>query len=155
MAQFNLSGTLLSLPAVQISPVAISRDKSAWAGLRYITVRLLSAVEGLRVHTDGRSYPDRPGSAAQGAWVALGDVILTSAQMASSRSLPTNDPRSMAAFTHTGIAILPAQCVINLGLASAKFGGAGGGIQAEYVSGPAFTFKPLAGKHWHGRAGMA
>jgi hypothetical protein len=61
----------------------------------------------------------------------------------------------MVAFTHTNEATLPAQVVVNVGLASAKFGGWGGGFQAEYVSGPAIQFTPLLGKRWHGRAGIA
>lgn len=61
----------------------------------------------------------------------------------------------MTAFTHTSEATLAAGCVLNIGLASAKFGGFGGGFQAEYVSGPEIQFKPLAGKHWHGKTGHA
>ena len=86
---------------------------------------------------------------------AIGDVIQTSSQFADSRSLPVANPRSMVAFTHTSEAQLPAGCVINVGLASAKFGGQGGGFQAEHVSGPAIEFTQFTGRYWHGRAGHA
>jgi len=42
-----------------------------------------------------------------------------------------------------------------IGLASAKFGGRGGGAQAEYVSGPPLQFAPLRDKYWHHRGGHA
>jgi hypothetical protein len=61
----------------------------------------------------------------------------------------------MVAFTHTSEASLVANTVLNIGLASAKFGGSGGEYQAEYVSGPTIRFTALAGKHWHGGSGNA
>jgi hypothetical protein len=61
----------------------------------------------------------------------------------------------MAAFTHVSEAVMAAGTVLNIGLASAKFGGAGGGFQAEYVAGPRVVFKPLSGKSWHGAVGRA
>ena len=85
----------------------------------------------------------------------IGDVIYTASELASSRSLPAGNTRSMTAFTHTSEARLSPGTILNIGLASAKFGGGGGEFQAEYVAGPAITFLPLTGKHWHGRAGSA
>lgn len=155
MARFFLGGRAIDLPAVPASPKSPSCDDTAWELGIYITVRLLSPVAGVRVHTDGRSYPGRAASNSAGAWVAIGDVVLTSGELASSRSLPADNPKRMAAFTHTNEALLPAQCVVNVGLASAKFGGQGGGFQAEYVSGPSIRFVPLLGKYWHGHAGNA
>jgi len=43
----------------------------------------------------------------------------------------------------------------NVGLASAKFGGSGDGLQAEYVGGPPMQFTPLRDKHWHGGSARA
>lgn len=155
MAIFSVGGRQIDLPAVVVRPNAASSDRTAWLDGVYVTLRLTGPVAGLRVHTDGKEYPGRKASALPGAWVAIGDVIGTSSELASSRSLPAADPQAMTAFTHVAEVGLPAQCVVNVGRASAKFGGRGGGFQLEYVSGPRFTFRPLADKHWHGRAGTA
>ena len=155
MAKFFVAGAAIELPAVPVWPKAASRDLGAWMLGAYSTVLLLSSVEGIRVHTDGRSYPGRPGSSEQGAWVALGDVIVASSEFASSRSLPTDNPKSAVAFTRTADVVLPPHCIVNIGLASPKFGGIGGGVQAEYVSGPPFQFRTLRGKVWHDRVGHA
>ncbi|MEO8754910.1 MAG: hypothetical protein ABI624_19775 [Casimicrobiaceae bacterium] len=155
MTTFSFLGKFIDLPAVQLSSKAKTRDETAWQHGQYMTVRLIGAVSALRVHTGGRSYPRRPGSAEVGAWLLIGDVIHTSSTIASSRSLPVQNPMSMAAFTHTSEASLAASTVLNIGLASAKFGGRGGDFQAEYVSGPTICFTPLAGKHWHGGIGHA
>ena len=155
MTAFAIAGRRIDLSAVPVTPRALSGDDSAWQGGDYVTVRLLAPAEALRVHTNGRAFPDREASASAGAWVAIGDVIQTSAQFANSRSLPTWHVNSTTAFTHVNTATIPAGCVVNIGIASAKFGGQGGGFQAEYVSGPLFQFTPLTGKHWHGRAGSA
>ena len=154
MALFNIAGKTITLPAVEISPRAKS-DQTAWQSGKYVTVRFSAPVAGIRVHTDGKAFPGRPASAAMGAWVAIGDVIQTAPALANSRSLPSANPQAMTAFTHTSDAVIPPQCVVNIGVASAKFGGAGGGFQAEYVSGPLIQFTPLPGKHWHGQAGHA
>lgn len=61
----------------------------------------------------------------------------------------------MTAFTSTSQANLSTNTILNIGLASAKFGGIGGGFQAEYVSGPTISFTLLTGKHWHGSSGNA
>jgi hypothetical protein len=89
----------------------------------------------------------------EGAWILIGDVIHTSSALASSRSLPVNNPQSMTAFTHTSEASLAAGTILNIGLASAKFGGVGGEFQAEYVSGPTIRFTPFVDKIWHGKIG--
>jgi hypothetical protein len=155
MAQFSFLGRSIDLPAVQLSLKAITRDRTAWQDGQYITVRLIHTVSALRVHTNGRSFPGRDASAEPGAWVLVGDVIHTASTIADTRSLPVQNPTSMVAFTHSSEASIAANTVLNIGLASAKFGGSGGGYQAEYVSGPAMRFTPLVGKHWHGRSGNA
>ena len=155
MATFSFLGKSINLPAVRLSPHEETCDKTAWQHGEYTTVRLTGPVTALRVHTNGRSFPGRKASAEAGAWVLIGDVIHTASTIASSRSLPIRNPTRMAAFTHTSEARLAANTVINIGLASIKFGGSGGGYQAEYVSGPPIRFTPFAGKHWHGRFGNA
>jgi len=155
MARFLVAGRAIDLPAIPVTRPAPSRDPSAWELGAYTTVQLVEPVDALRVHTDGRAYPGREASASAGAWLAIGDVVQTSSQLANSRSLPTDDPTSMIAFTHVSEVTVPENCILNIGFASAKFGGLGGGCQAEYVSGPAIRFTPLEGKRWHGRAGRA
>jgi hypothetical protein len=155
MATFFVAGTSIELPGIPVWPKAQSRDPDAWILKTFSTVLLHSPVEGIRVHTDGRSYPDRPGSLEEGAWFALGDVILGSGEFASSRSLPTRNPKSLVAFTRMADVLVPSQCVLNIGLASPKFGGLGGGVQAEYVSGPPLHFGALRGKYWHDHVGHA
>lgn len=136
METFWFSGKSINLPAVTVHPTAESRDKSPWLDGIYTTVKLIAAVDGLRVHTGGKGYPGRQGSHETGAWILIGDVIGTSGQIADSRSLPTSNPSSMAAFTQTSEAVLAAGTIVNIGRASALFGASGGGFQAEYVSGP-------------------
>ncbi|HUO79844.1 MAG TPA: hypothetical protein VMU00_06855 [Steroidobacteraceae bacterium] len=148
MPRFLVCGGTLELPAAFVLPRAPSSAPEAWTGGQWLTVRICEATPALRVHTAGRAFPGRPASHAAGAWVAIGDVIWTAAELASSRALP-------GAFTHTSDAEIAAGTVVNVGFASALFGGAGGGEQAEYVSGPAFRFRSLEGKRWHGRAGTA
>jgi hypothetical protein len=155
MSLFSYFGKSIELPASLVLVKATTRDNTAWLCGVYTTVRLVKKYYTLRVHTAGRAYEEREASAEMGAWVLLGDIIQTSAQLANSRSLPTYNPNSMVAFTHTSEAILNVGTVLNIGLASAKFGGRGGDFQAEHVSGPSIQFKLLEGKHWHGKAGLA
>jgi hypothetical protein len=155
MATFTHFGKSIELPATMVSPTAATRDRSSWMHGRYTTVRLSMPIEALRVHTAGRTFPGREASSEFGAWVLIGDVIQSSAALASSRALPATNPRSMVAFTHASEARLDLGTVLNIGIASAKFGGDGGQFQAEYISGPPIRFTPIAGKHWHGRSGSA
>jgi hypothetical protein len=148
MPVFSVVGTLIDLPAIPVFPKASTRDNGAWLHGQYVTVKLTAPVEGIRVHTDGRHFPGRPASGGAGAWVALGDVIGTSTELVSNRSLP-------GVFTRVSEALLPSFCVTNVGVCSALFGGAGGGVQAEYVSGPPVSFHQLHGKYWHGSAAHA
>lgn len=155
MATFSFFGKSIDLPATLVATHAKTRDESAWQHGRYSTVQLLTPLEGLRVHTGGRAFPGRQASGESGAWILIGDVIHTSSALAGSRSLPVDDPQRPVAFTHTSEAFLGVATVLNIGLASPKFGGKGGEFQAEYVSGPPIRFVPLSGKHWHGRGGRA
>jgi hypothetical protein len=148
MTQFFVPGGALELPAGLVAPRARSAAPEAWVAGRWLTVQVHADVPALRVHTAGRSFPRRPASDGAGAWVAIGDVILTAGELTSSRALP-------GAFTHTSEALILAGTVINVGFASPLFDGAGGGEQAEYVSGPQFQFTDLPGKYWHGRGGSA
>lgn len=153
MPVFSLFGESVELSATPL-PAARTRDETAWLNRRHLTVRLTRATQALRVHTAGKAYPGRPASSEGGAWLLIGDVIQTSGQLAGSRALPTSHPGGFTAFTHVSEALLAPGTVLNIGVASAKFGGAGGGFQAEYVEGPPIVFKPLAGRHWHGRSGQ-
>lgn len=155
MANFIIAGRSIDLAASLVAPQAVSKDPNAWAMGQYATVRLLAPTEALRAHTNGRAYPGRLASGSTGSWVALGDVIQTSGSFASSRSLPTDNPSSATAFTHVNSVVIPAGTVINIGVASALFGGRGGHFQGEYVSGPSLQFRPLTGKHWHSKFGHA
>ncbi|MBS0393457.1 MAG: hypothetical protein JSR54_02465 [Proteobacteria bacterium] len=146
MVVLLVAGRVLELPGAHPAASRDSRDPRAWVGGEWLTVRLLAPLEALRVHTAGRAYPGRPASSEQGRWYALDDVIETSGELAASRSLP-------GAFTHTSVVRVPAGAVLNVGFASALFGGAGGGGQAEFLGGPTPSFVALRGKHWHGRAG--
>lgn len=148
MGLFVLSGRAINLPAFQVTPQAKTRDIRAWQSGQYVTVRLCEPVKAVRVHTNSKAYPDRVPSAAAGAWVALDDVIQTSGDLVQSRALP-------GPFTHVGEALLPVHCTVNVGLCAPLFGHTGGGIQAEYVSGPAIQFTQIAGKYWHGKQGNA
>jgi hypothetical protein len=147
VAQFFIGGNWIELPA-ELARRARTRDIGAWRAAQYVTVRLLEPVEGVRVHTDGKAFSRRPASAAGGAWVAIGDAIDTAAQFVATRSLP-------GPFTHVGWALLPPDCIVNVGVCSPLFGGMGGGFQAEYVSGPPIEFKQAQGKYWHSRTGRA
>lgn len=155
MATFAFFGKSIDLPATRLATRATTRDKTAWQHGQYMTIQLLKPLEALRVHTDGKAFPQRAASAEAGAWVLIGDIVMTSSELADSRSLPGKDPRSMVAFTHTSNARLSPNTVLNIGLTSPKFCGQGGEFQAEYVSGPAIDFTPLPAAHWHGASGTA
>jgi hypothetical protein len=148
MGLFVVSGRTITLPAVQVTPQAKTRDTRAWQSGQYVTVRLIEPIEAVRVHTNSRPYPGRLPSAAAGAWVALDDVIQTSGELVRSRALP-------GPFTHVGEALLPTHCTVNVGVCAPLFGHTGGGIQAEYVSGPTIKFKQIPGRYWHSRQGNA
>jgi hypothetical protein len=153
MASFTILGQSVEIPAVSLSQWDTG-DRSAWQQGKYLTVRVTAPCVALRAHTNARSFAGRPGSRLEGTWMAIGDVIQTSIEFANSRSLPTNDPTGMTAFTHVAEAHIDVGCVLNIGLASAKFGGSGGGFQAEYVAGPKPRFQQLS-NIWHGRAATA
>jgi hypothetical protein len=147
MGRFFVGGVSIDLPAVPVLK-ASTRDLDAWRLRQYVTVRLVAPVEGVRVHTNNKSLPKRKASAPEGAWVAIGDFVETSKEFVNSRALP-------GPFTHLAWAVLPEQCVVNVGLCGPLFGGAGGGFQAEYISGPPIQFTQAHGKHWHGSYGHA
>lgn len=159
MTTFFVGSTKVDLPGVQISPPAVSTEDSAWLHKTHITLRLSAPVEGFRVHTNGTAYPTglpfgnkvapRVGSSAKGRWVLIGDgAISTSSEIVSLFSLP-------GAFSHVSKAVIPANCLINVGICSPLWGGVGGGIQAEYVSGPPIHFDQMTDNAWHNTAGHA
>ncbi|MGC2813089.1 MAG: hypothetical protein WA303_22320 [Bradyrhizobium sp.] len=147
MARFIISGKSIELPANRISQA--KSDEACWRGGAFVTIRFNREFhEAIRVHTGGRGFPDRSASPLEGKWVLIGDVIMTSGQIVDSRSLPGE-------FTRVANAVIPIGCLANIGVASSLLAGFGGGLQAEYVSGPVFQFKPIQNKSWHGRAGFA
>lgn len=148
MGLFVVSSSIINLPAFRVTPQAKTGDARAWQLGQYVTLRLFEPVDGIRVHTNGRSHPGRLPSAAAGAWIALGDVIQTSGDIVRSLALP-------GLFTHVGSALLPVNCTVNVGVCAPLFGYTGGGIQAEYVCGPAIQFTQIAGKYWHDMQGNA
>src|SRR6185437_1191923 len=147
MTRFIVGGKSIDLPAIKV-PQADS-DKACWRGGEFITIKFdREFYEAVRAHTDGREFPNRSASFLEGKWILIGDVILTSGQIVDSRSLPGE-------FTRVANVVVPAGCVANIGVTSSLLAGSGGGMQAEYVSGPAFQFRPMQNKYWHGRAGRA
>lgn len=154
MSTFYVFGKSIELAAIPAS-AAQTRDETAWLHRKYLTVRLLAPTEAMRVHTAGKSFPGRQASNEAGAWLLIGDVIQSSGQLANGYALPTTNPRAFTAFTHVSLAMLGTGTVLNVGIVAAKFGGAGGDFQAEYVEGPPIVFKPIHGKHWHGAVGHA
>jgi hypothetical protein len=149
MAIFLVCGKTIELPASRIMPRATTSAKTSWRSGEYITVKFLKDFDqAIRVHTGGRAFPDREASDEKGRWVAIGDVVMTSRQLADSRALP-------GAFTQIANAIVPSGCIANIGIAARLLAGSGGGLQAEFVSGPPFRFIAIANKFWHTRGGLA
>jgi hypothetical protein len=159
MTTFFFDKTKIELPAVQISPPEATSYRDAWLHETHITIRLSAAVEGFRVHTNGVNFPTgsqfgkmvapRAASNAAGRWVFIGDgAISTSSEIVSIFSLP-------GPFSHVSKAVLPASCIVNLGLCKPLFGGAGGGIQVEYVGGPSIQFEQMKENVWHHAVGSA
>ena len=156
MSVILVGGKCIDLP-VSFLPMAPS-DRSAWLHAKWVTAKVFSPIEGVRVHTNGRSFHGRPASGSSGRWVALSDetIIATSGEIASTLSLPKSpgDPQPNF-FTHASRVVIPAFCVLNIGIASALFGGTGGGWQAEILGDLRPQFQPLTGKTWHGSSGNA
>jgi hypothetical protein len=148
MNTFFVCGVPISLDAVQQDRQGTEHE-DAWLRGEYLTLRVTDDMrEGVRVHTNGKSFPGRSASSMAGRWIALEDIIDTSHALANSRALP-------GVFTHVAWVVIPSGCVINVGVASPLYGYSGGGVQAEYVSGPRFGFEQAEGKHWHGAVGNA
>ncbi len=146
---FALPGTTEELPAVLLS-LAPTSAQNAWRGTWY-TLRLISDVPAIRVHSMGgtaaaaREALARSGRA--GRWYAIGDVILTRQAYAAVHAIP-------GAFSQQDEWLLPVSTVLNVGRAGALFGHQGGGLQAEWISGPSPVSRPLRG-YWSGRTGNA
>ncbi len=159
MTRFVFGNKSIDLPAATVRPVASSRDANAWWAGQYATVRLFQPIRGLRLHTSGRSYPDRPASNAEGSWILIGDVIQTSSQIAQSRSLPGKLPQSMVAFTHVGAMSrwLQEPCSTSEWPAqnSLAKSGVGEGLRPSTCLEPWPQFHVLAGNYWHGNAGSS
>jgi hypothetical protein len=104
------------------------------------------------VHLNGREiqteWGDRVSSHQAGAWLLIGDAILTQRQIVESRALPAGT------FTHVSKATIRPNTLLNIGIASPLFGAAGGGWQAEWAGQERICFAALP-NIWHDRAGSA
>ena len=147
MASFTFLGRTLDLPAVQAPENVATREPTAWQSGHFVTVRLVEAIPVIRVHANGNSFPGHYSSPKQGAWVLIGDVGQTSSSLMGSQRLTARNSQSTVAMGQTSEAYVPANTILNIGLASAKFGGSGRELQAEYVGGPAMDLDSLADKH--------
>jgi hypothetical protein len=159
MTTFFVGSATVDLPGVQISPPEETASEGAWLHKTHISIRLSAPVEGFRVHTNGIAYPTglpfgkraapRVASEGVGRWVLIGDgAISTSSEIVRLFSLP-------GAFSHVSKAIVPALCLVNVGICSTLFGGIGGGLQIEYVSGPPIRFHEMTDAVWLNTAGNA
>lgn len=149
MATFTFFGKTLDLPAVRMPTNTATCDPTAWQSGHFVTVRLTNAIPALKVDPNSRHLPGPYAPPERGAWVLIGGAIHASAPLVDHRfSLPVVNPRSMLALTHTSAAHVAADTVLNVGLASARFGDSGGEFQAEYVSGPPVEFTLLPDKSW-------
>ena len=155
MPTFSLFGKSVDLPALQV-PCRHTSEPSAWEHQIHITVRLTARIEAFRLHTQGRAFSGRHASREEGAWLLIGDDIMTLGEAADSRAFPIDDPTRLVAATHVSIAQLAAHSILNIGLAAKNFRGRGGEFQAEYVEGQTpIRFTLLDGKRWHSHAGRA
>ncbi len=118
----------------------------AWEG-GYRTVRLHDTVLAMRVHTNtGKPH----------LWFSIGDWILTRAQYADQHALPQRTVgRRSVTFTHQAIFELAASTLLNIGLCGRAFDRSGGGVQAEWVSGPSPRAQQDIKGWWSSQVGHA
>jgi len=148
---FRLPGLGVELPAVAVNREPTTAD-NAWSPQGYWTVRLLDTVSALRVHARAGAAASTKehlawGAGRRGRWFAIGDVILTREEYRRVHALP-------AGFSHQDDWSLPANTVLNVGIAGPLFGQAGGALQAEWLTGPEPSSQPIQG-YWGSRSGSA
>lgn len=136
--------------------VLVPRHKTcagnAWLGGLFHTIRLIEPLPALRVHVRGGAAAAVDsrlafGAGTSGRWFAIGDVVMTRSAYTAAHALP-------ARFTHHDDWVLPANTLLNVGLAGPLFGHPGGALQAERLSGPAPRRHAIKG-FWGNRLGHA
>jgi hypothetical protein len=135
VAQYQAFGGQIVVDGLLIEPRAASIDDTAWMNEHYLTFELTVPLRGFRFHTDGVDMPGRSASKAVGGWMSFGDVILPRDEVIQTLALP-------GYFSHLSLVIAPVGCVLNLGVVAPKWKGRGTGLQAEYVRGQKFIFRP-------------
>lgn len=140
-----------ALPAVPVPQRPTSASNAWWRG-EYLTKRLTSPIEAVRVHLSAGSAATihrhlASGAGPQGRWFAVGDIIMIYDRYRASRALPGH-------FTHIAIATLAAGTILNVGYCAPLFGQPGGGDQLEFVEGPAPVLRSLDAV-WSRSAGHA
>ena len=143
MPTLTVPGTTTPVPGVQL-PTGTTDRADAWLG-PYLTVQLTQPWEGLRVHVDGA--PGTSQARLRGRWHAIGDFIATYSEYLASRALP-------APFTKIALCTFQRGTILNVGRCAPLFNLAGGGEQAEWVSGPDVLYRPLNAT-WSNQAGHA
>lgn len=160
---------LFGIPARAIMR-AETKQATAWKHGDYQTVELTDNVSAIRVHhnagADAAAKPELAlGSARQGRWYMIGeDSIATRGELQERYALPAVlglglDGQAIG-FTHQDAVVLRAGTIVNLGIAAAMTdprwvgGRAGGGLQAELVSGPEPTRRDIDA-FWSDRWGHA
>ena len=120
----RFAGMSCEISGAVIAPTIRSSQDNAWSG-RYCTIRLQSSLSAIRLSASREKL-------REGVWFGIGDVIMTVSEYRNSRAL---------SIRHVFVAecVLPAGCVLNVGVAGAQhngmFDGSGGGDQAEYLPG--------------------
>lgn len=107
MTTIDVAGQKFDLPCMILGREQ-TKDKTgkAWLHNDWVTVKLTASVSGFRAHTNGKafaktaSHPERIASAAEGAWAAIGDSILTSSEVVDQSALP-------GPFTHVSEVVIP------------------------------------------------
>lgn len=152
MPTFNLHGRSIELAAWLRPERKATAQRSAWLHGTWLTVLTGGDIMALRVHLNGREietkWGDRVGSSEAGAWLLIGDVVLTSRQIVETRALPAG------MFSHVSRATIRPNTLLNIGIATPLFGFSGGGWQAEWVGQERVCFAALP-NIWHSRSGTA
>src|SRR5580765_4483486 len=131
MPTFTLHGQSIELAAWLRPERKATTQRSAWLGGTWLTVLTGGDMMALRVHLNGceveTEWRDRVHSSEAGAWLLIGDVVLTSRQIVEQRALPAGT------FSHVSRATIRPNTLLNIGIAAPLFGFNGGGWQAEWV----------------------
>jgi hypothetical protein len=136
-----------------------TRDEQAWRDGWYVTASVTAPIDAMRVHhgigngavTNERLAPAH-GASRIGRWFSIGDFVGTRSEYTGAHALPRSDWRTVDFWQ------LPIGAVVNVGFVAShpKFGGAGGGLQVEWLEGdPPRIASPGTGYSWIDREGNA